>query len=353
MPTLIELVSGLLLMIIGAQLSVRAAVALAALLKTRPLFLGLTVVALGSSAPQLAVGLQAAFTDSTDIAVGSVIGSNIFNILVTLGLSALIIPLRVARQLVRVDLPLMIAATALVAALAWNGELSALDGVVLLLGMAAYLFVVVRQFAHGARHVPRTDLEPRRRIWPLLGRLALMACGLALLTFGSHLLVGAAVSVALDLGLSERVIGLTVIAVATSLPALMTSLVAALRGERDIAVGNIIGSNLFNLLGVLGITALISTGPLSISPNALDFDLPVMLGVAALCVPLFYSGYRITRLEGLLMLGLYAVYGLHIVSFTTGMPLAERLERLMIHYALPVIALCIVMGTVRAWRRQH
>lgn len=156
----------------------------------------------------------------------------------------------------------------------------------------------------------------------MLGRLALMACGLALLTFGSHLLVGAAVSVALDLGLSERVIGLTVIAVATSLPALMTSLVAALRGERDIAVGNIIGSNLFNLLGVLGITALISTGPLSISPNALDFDLPVMLGVAALCVPLFYSGYRITRLEGLLLLGLYAVYGLHIVSFTTGMPLA-------------------------------
>ena len=340
-------------MIIGAQLSVRAAVALAALLKTRPLFLGLTVVALGSSAPQLAVGLQAAFTDSTDIAVGSVIGSNIFNVLVTLGLSALIIPLRVARQLVRVDLPLMIVATALVAALAWNGELSALDGAVLLLGMAAYLFVVVRQFAHGARHVPRTDLEPRRRIWPLLGRLALMACGLALLTLGSHLLVGAAVSVALDLGLSERVIGLTVIAVATSLPALMTSLVAALRGERDIAVGNIIGSNLFNLLGVLGITALISTGPLSISPNALDFDLPVMLGVAALCVPLFYSGYRITRLEGLLLLGLYAVYGLHIVSFTTGMPLAERLERLMIHYALPVIALCVVVGTVRAWRRQH
>jgi cation:H+ antiporter len=349
----IELICGLLLMIIGAQLSVRAAVALAALLKTRPLFLGLTVVALGSSAPQLAVGLQAAFTDSTDIAVGSVIGSNIFNVLVTLGLSALIIPLRVARQLVRVDLPLMIAATALVAALAWNGELSALDGIVLLLGMAGYLFVVVRQFAHGARHVPRTDLAPRRRIGPLLGRLVLMACGLALLTFGSHLLVGAAVSVALDLGLSERVIGLTVIAVATSLPALMTSLVAALRGERDIAVGNIIGSNLFNLLGVLGITALISTGPLSISPNALDFDLPVMLGVAALCVPLFYSGYRITRLEGLLLLGLYTVYGLHIVSFTTGMPLAERLESLMIHYALPVVALCVVVGTVRAWRRQH
>jgi len=340
-------------MIIGAELSVRAAVVLAALLKTRPLFLGLTVIALGSSAPQMAVGLQAALTDSTDIAVGSVIGSNIFNVLVTLGLSALIIPLRVARQLVRVDLPLMIAATALVAALAWNGVLSALDGVLLLLGMAGYLFIVLRQFAHGVRHVAATDAAPRRRTWPIIGRLALMSGGLALLILGSHLLVGAAVVVAEDLGLSERVIGLTVIAVATSLPALMTSLIAALRGERDIAVGNIIGSNLFNLLGVLGVTALISSGPLSISPNALDFDLPVMLGVAFLCLPLFYSGYRITRLEGLLLLGLYAVYGLHIVSFATGMPLAERLERLMVHYALPVLGLGVLISTFRAWRRQH
>ncbi|WP_092410942.1 calcium/sodium antiporter [Pseudomonas sp. NFACC02] len=350
---MIELIGGLLMMIIGAELSVRAAVVLAALLKTRPLFLGLTVVALGSSAPQMAVGLQAALSDSTDIAVGSVIGSNIFNILVTLGLSALIIPLRVARQMVRVDLPLMIGATGLVAALAWNGVLSGVDGVILLIAMAGYLAVVIRQFAHGARHFEATDAVPKRKVWAILGRLALMACGLALLILGSHLLVGAAAVVAQDLGLSERVIGLTVIAVATSLPALMTSLVAALRGERDIAVGNIIGSNLFNLLGVLGVTALIASGPLSISPNALDFDLPVMLGVAVLCLPLFYSGYRITRLEGLLLLGLYAVYGLHIISFTTGMPLAGRLERLMILYALPVLGTAVLIGTVRAWRRQH
>ncbi len=341
------------MMIIGAELSVRAAVALAALLKTRPLFLGLTVVALGSSAPQMAVGLQAALTDSTDIAIGSVIGSNIFNVLVTLGLSALIIPLRVARQLVRVDLPLMIGATALVAVLAWNGVLSGMDGVILLIAMAGYLGVVVRQFAHGARHFNPTEATAKRRAWPILGRLSLMGCGLALMILGSHLLVGAAVIVAQDLGLSERVIGLTVIAIATSLPALTTSLIAALRGERDIAVGNIIGSNLFNLLGVLGLTSLIASTPLSISPNALDFDLPVMLGVAVLCLPLFYSGYRITRLEGLLLLGLYAVYGLHIVSFTTGMPLAERLERLMIVYALPVLGLGVLISTVRAWRRQH
>jgi cation:H+ antiporter len=341
------------LLILGAELSVRAAVGLARILQTRPLFLGLTVVALGSSAPQMAVGLQAAFSGSSDIAVGSVVGSNIFNVLVTLGLSALIIPLRVARQLVRVDIPLMIAATALVTALAWNGVLSGLDGAILLLGLAGYLIVVLRQFAHGTRHVHPVADKPRRPLRPLLMRLSMMIGGLVLMIYGSRFLVNAATVIAQDLGLSERVIGLTVIGIATSLPALMTSLIAALRGERDIAVGNVIGSNLFNLLGVLGATALISPEPLSISPNALDFDLPVMLVTAALALPMFYSGYRLTRLEGLLLLALYVVYGLHIVSFTTGMPLADRLERLMIHYALPVLGVAVAITTVRAWRRQH
>jgi cation:H+ antiporter len=341
------------LLILGAELSVRAAVGLARILQTRPLFLGLTVVALGSSAPQMAVGLQAAFSGSSDIAVGSVVGSNIFNVLVTLGLSALIIPLRVARQLVRVDIPLMIAATALVTALSWNGVLSGLDGVILLLGLAGYLIVVLRQFAHGTRHAHPIADKPRRPLRPLLMRLSMMIGGLVLMIYGSRFLVNAATVIAQDLGLSERVIGLTVIGIATSLPALMTSLIAALRGERDIAVGNVIGSNLFNLLGVLGATALISPEPLSISPNALDFDLPVMLVTAALALPMFYSDYRLTRLEGLLLLALYVVYGLHIVSFTTGMPLADRLERLMIHYALPVLGVAVAITTVRAWRRQH
>jgi cation:H+ antiporter len=332
---------------------VRAAVGLAVVLQIRPLFLGLTVVALGSSAPQMAVGLQAAFSSSSDIAVGSVVGSNIFNVLVTLGLSALIIPLRVARQLVRVDIPLMIAATALVAGLAWNGVLSALDGVILLLALGGYIVVVVRQFAHGTRPARPTTDRPRRKAGPLIMRLSMMIGGLLLMIYGSHFLVSAATLIAEDLGLSERVIGLTVIGIATSLPALMTSLIAALRGERDIAVGNVIGSNLFNLLGVLGATALISPEPLSISPNALDFDLPVMLAAAALILPLFYSGYRVTRLEGLLLLALYVVYGLHIVSFTTGMPLADRLETLMVHYVLPVLAVGIALSTYRAWRRQH
>ena len=346
---LLQLLCGLALLVAGAELLVRCAVRMAANLKVRPLLIGLTLVAVGSSAPQLTVSLQAALNDTADIAVGSVIGSNIFNILVTLGLSALIIPLRVSRQLVRLDIPLMILASGLVFALALNKQLDRLDGVVLLGGLLVYLALLLRQSRHSGRHHPRHDLP--RTSW--LHNLVLMLAALLLLGLAGHLLLGAAVTLATELGLSERIIGLTIIAVSTSLPQLATSLIAAFRGQREIAVGNVIGSNVFNLLGVLGLTALVAPAPLSVSPNALAFDLPVMLGVAALCLPVFYTGYRVTRGEGLLFLGLYLAYGLHVVSFTTGMPLAGKLEHLMLFFVLPALLLFLLLSTLRAWRRQH
>ncbi|MBC2691296.1 calcium/sodium antiporter [Pseudomonas kielensis] len=344
------LLCALLLLVAGAELLVRAAVRLAAHLRVRPLIIGLSMVAFGSSAPQMAVSLQAALGQSTDIAVGSVIGSNIFNLLVTLGLSALIIPLRVARQLVRLDIPLLIGASLLVLVLAWNEQLTALDGCVLLAALALYLGLLWRQSRPTARPSRPTSDAART---PWLSSVLLMIAGLGLLVFAGHLLLGATVALASELGLSERIIGLTVVAVSTSLPQLATSLIAALRGQRDIAVGNVIGGNLFNLLGVLGITALLAPVPLSVSPNALDFDLPVMLGVTLLCLPVFYSGYRITRAEGVLLLALYLAYGLHVVSFTTGMPLAGKLEQLMLLCVLPALLAFLLFTSVRAWRRQH
>ncbi len=343
------MLGGLVLLVAGAQLLVRCAEHIAAKLKVRPLLIGLTVVAMGSSAPQMTVSLQAAFNDTADIAVGSVIGSNTFNILVTLGLSALIIPLRVSRQLVRLDIPLMILASALVFTLALNHQLDRLDGFLLLGGLLAYLLLLLHQSRHSGHHHPHHDRPPTS--W--LRTLSLMGCALLLLGVAGHLLLGAALEVASELGLSERIIGLTIVAVSTSLPELATSLIAAFRGQREIAVGNVIGSNVFNLLGVLGLTALLAPSPLSVSPNALAFDLPVMLGVAALCLPVFYSGYRVTRVEGLLFLGLYLAYGLHVVSFTTGMPLANKLEHLMLFYILPALLVGVLLNAVRAWRRQH
>nr|WP_314492422.1 calcium/sodium antiporter [uncultured Pseudomonas sp.] len=346
---MLQLLGGLVLLVAGAQLLVRCAEHIAAKLKVRPLLIGLTVVAMGSSAPQMTVSLQAAFNDTADIAVGSVIGSNTFNILVTLGLSALIIPLRVSRQLVRLDIPLMILASALVFTLALNHQLDRLDGFLLLGGLLAYLLLLLHQSRHSGHHHPHHDRPPTS--W--LRTLSLMGCALLLLGVAGHLLLGAALEVASELGLSERIIGLTIVAVSTSLPELATSLIAAFRGQREIAVGNVIGSNVFNLLGVLGLTALLAPSPLSVSPNALAFDLPVMLGVAALCLPVFYSGYRVTRVEGLLFLGLYLAYGLHVVSFTTGMPLANKLEHLMLFYILPALLVGVLLNAVRAWRRQH
>ncbi len=340
---------GLLLLIAGAELMVRGAVRLAARLQVRSLIIGLTIVALGSSAPQMAVSLQATLAQNADIAVGSVIGSCIFNILVTLGLSALIIPLRVSRQLVRLDIPLMIGASLLVFALAWNKELDRVDGLILLAALVLYLGLLLRQSRYSTR--PPSHDETLKAPW--VSSVLMIVAGLAMLVYAAHLLLGAAVAVATDLGLSERIIGLTIVAVSTSLPELATSLIAALRGQRDIAVGNVIGSNLFNLLGVLGLTALVAPSPLSVSPNALDFDLPVMLGVAVLCLPLFYTGYRVTRAEGLLFLGLYLAYGLHVVSFTTGMPLAGKLEHLMLFFVLPALVAYLLFTSLRAWRRQH
>ncbi|PUA45251.1 conjugal transfer protein TraR [Pseudomonas protegens] len=349
---MIQLISGLVMLIAGAELLVRAAVRLSARLRVRPLIMGLSVVAFSSSAPQMAISLQATLADNTDIAVGSVIGSSIFNILVILGLSALIIPLRVSRQLVRLDIPLMIGASALVFVLAYNERLTPSDGLILLAALLLYLVLLLRQSRHPARP-PLPSATDRRGYAPRLSSMLLVLLGLGLLVFAGHLLLGAAVTVADDLGLSERVMGLTVIAVSTSLPQLATSLLAAVRGQRDIAVGNVIGSNLFNLLGVLGFTALVAPTPLSVSPNALDFDLPVLLCVAVLCLPVFYSGYRITRAEGLLFLGLYLAYGLHVVSFTTGMPLAGKLEHLMLFFVLPALVAFLLFSSLRAWRRQH
>ncbi|KRP53302.1 calcium/sodium antiporter [Pseudomonas poae] len=343
------MVSGLLLLILGAEVLVRAAVRLAASLKVRPLIIGLTIVAFGSSAPQMTVSLQATLAGNTDIAVGSVIGSSIFNVLVTLGLAALIIPLRVSRQLVRLDIPVMIVAALLVFTLAANEELTPLDGLLLLVALLAYLGVLHYQTRHSRR--PRTLDTVARAPW--LSSVLRIFGGLLVLVLAGHLLLGAAVDVAGDLGLSERIVGLTLIGVGTSLPCLATSLIAALRGEREIAVGNVIGSNLFNLLGVLGLTALLAPTPLSVSPNAVDFDLPVMLGVVLLCLPVFYSGYRVTRAEGLVMLGLYLAYGLHVMAFTTGMPLAGKLEHLMLYYVLPTLVAFLLFSTLRAWRRQH
>lgn len=354
--TAVYLIAGLVLLVAGADVLVRGAAKLAARFGIAPLVIGLTVVAFGTSAPETAVSVQASFAGSGDLAIGNVLGSNIANVLLVLGCTALIAPLVVSRQLIRLDVPLMIGASLLVYALAWDGQLSRLDGALLFTCVVIYTTFLIVSSRRAA--VSEDDeftrefglKEPGTRFaWAR--DLLLIVLGLGLLVGGSTLLVEGAVSLARALGLSELIIGLTVIAIGTSLPELATSVLAAFRGERDIAVGNIVGSNIFNLLLVLGSASLVSPAAISVSPNALAFDFPVMIAVAVACLPIFFSGFRINRWEGLLFLAYYAAYIGYLALFATGRPQVSAFADAMLGYVLPLTAITLVVVAGRAWKR--
>lgn len=356
--TFVYLIAGLVLLVAGAEVLVRGAAKLAAQFGIPPLIIGLTVVAFGTSAPETAVSVQAALDGSGDLAIGNVVGSNIANVLLILGLTALIAPLIVSRQLIRLDVPIMIGASLLTFGLAWDGSLSRLDGALLFAGVVAYtgfLIYSARKDKGGdddefAKEFG-LDEAPKPYAWAI--NLGLIIAGLVLLVTGSNFLVEGAVTLARALGISELVIGLTVVAIGTSLPELATSILAAIKGERDIAVGNIVGSNIFNLLCVLGLASLVSPAAISVSPNALAFDFPVMIAVAVACLPIFFAGYRINRWEGLLFLAYYVAYTLYLILSSTGRPFADVMGEAMLGYVLPLTAVTLVVIAARAWRKQR
>lgn len=311
--TWLWLALGLTILTAGAEVLVRGAVGLATAMKVSPLVIGLTVVAFGTSTPELVVSLRSALADKPEIALGNVIGSNVFNVLVILGLSALIVPLRVAQQLVRLDVPLMIGASIAVFCLALDGNLGRAEGTLLVGGLVAYnawLIRKSRQENDPAVLAEYADEFPplRARGLGLLLQVVFVSAGLAMLIAGSGLFVDAAVTLARGWGFSELVIGLTLVAAGTSLPEVATSLVAAFKGERDIAVGNVVGSNIFNLMCVLGVTSIAAPNGIPIDAEAIHQDLPVMVLVALACLPVFLIGHSIERWEGAVLLTFYVLY---------------------------------------------
>lgn len=357
--TFVYLIAGLVLLVAGAEVLVRGAAKLAAQFGIPPLVIGLTVVAFGTSAPETAVSVQSALEGSGDLAIGNVVGSNIANVLLILGVSALIAPLVVSRQLIRLDVPIMIGASLVTYALAWDGRLSRLDGALLFAGVVAYtLFLIIKSKREQAPDGPDEFAEefglteaPKPYAWAI--NLGLLVAGLVLLVIGSNLLVEGAVSLARALGLSELVIGLTVIAIGTSLPELATSILAALKGERDIAVGNVVGSNIFNLLCVLGLASLVSPQAIVVSASALAFDFPVMIAVAVACLPIFFSGHLINRWEGLLFVAYYLAYTAYLVLNASGAGFTQTFGHAMLWYALPLTAITLLVIGVRAWQQQR
>lgn len=358
--TFVYLIAGLVLLVAGAEVLVKGAAKLAAQFGIPPLVIGLTVVAFGTSAPETAVSVQAALNGSGDIAIGNVLGSNIANVLLILGMTSLIAPLVVSRQLIRLDVPIMIGASLVTYALAWDGALSRLDGALLFSGVVAYtLFLIISSRRASAAAAADDEfgkefgLHETPKPYATLINAALVIAGLVLLVVGSNFLVEGAVALARALGLSELVIGLTVIAIGTSLPELATSILAAIRGERDIAVGNIVGSNIFNLLCVLGIASLVSPQAIGVAASALAFDFPVMIAVAVACLPIFFTGYAIDRWEGLLFLAYYVAYTVYLVLVSTGRPLAEVFGDAMLGYVLPLTAVTLVVIVGRNLKTQR
>jgi cation:H+ antiporter len=306
MMTFLILFGGLIILTLGGDLLVRGGSGLAARLGVSPLVIGLTVVAFGTSAPELAVSLKAAINGQADIAVGNVVGSNIFNVVFILGISALIIPLAVHENLLKFDVPVMILASLLFALFGWDGELSRTEGSLLFLMIFVYLFRTLK-LGQKPDLDPELVIEGKKKSVFFL--VTLIVIGLVALVFGAKTFLSGAIEIARLIGISELVIGLTIVAAGTSLPEVAASVMAAIKGERDMAIGNVVGSNIFNILVVLGLSSIIT--PIKVSAAAMSFDIPVMIAIAVLCYPIFWSNKEISRKEGasfLLIYGLYVGY---------------------------------------------
>ncbi len=339
---------GLLALVVGAGLLVRGASKLALSFGISPLVVGLTVVAFGTSAPEMAVSVGAVLDGRVDIAIGNVVGSNIFNVLFILGVSALIVPLVVNLQLIRQEVPIMIGASLLLLLLSLDGRIGLLDAALLLALLIGYtVFLVVQSRRQTRAAQDAWDRSP-------LVQIGLVVAGLAALVLGSQWLVEAAVTFAKALGVSDLVIGLTIVAAGTSLPEVAASITAAIKGERDIAVGNVIGSNLFNILGCLGVAGLAAgDAGLIVPPSVQAFDIWVMLAVALACVPVFLTGREIARWEGAVFVLYYVGYVGYLILAAQQHDALRTYTLAMTGFVLPLTVITLVAVLLRRRTPAH
>lgn len=357
--TVVFFVIGVVALVAGAEALVRGASRIAARTGMSPVVIGLTVVALGTSAPELAVSLGAAIRDDADLAVGNVIGSNIANVLLVLGIASVVGGgLIVAQRLVRIDVPLMVAVSVLVFLFALDHELQRWEGIVFFVLLIAYIGWTVigarreSSITQTAEFEEGLSAEILRESSPVTD-IGFVLAGLVLLVVGSTALVEAATDIASSLGVSQLVIGLTVVAIGTSLPEIATSVLAAARGQRDLAVGNAVGSNLFNILAVLGITATVSPSSIPIPEGALTLDIPVMIAVAIACLPVFYAGQALLRWEGIFFLAYYAAYLGWLVIDSSDHQLKEEYEIGFFGFMLPLMVVTAFVIAIRHWRAKR
>lgn len=337
---------------------VKGAATIASKLGIAPVIIGLTVVAFGTSAPELAVSVAAALSGNADVALGNVVGSNIVNILLILGASAVIGGLAVLQRIIRFDIPLLIVVSVVAFGMALDNTIGRIDGIILFAGILAYTTWLVRQARSERTDVVEEYTESIETLEggaverPLWFNAGLVLAGLTVLVVGSQLLVNSATEIAEAAGVSDLVIGLTVVAVGTSLPELATSILAAMRGQRDIAVGNVIGSNLFNLMTVLGLTSIVSSDGIPVSDVSLRLDFPVMLAATIVLVPIVWNGFEIKRWEGFVLIAFYIIYVTYLIldandSDATGVVGPAAL------IVAPLVILTFAVTGFQGWRRHR
>ena len=350
--TFVLLGMGFILLLLGADLLVRGASNFALAVGISPLIIGLTIVAFGTSAPELAINLRSTLTGQPELAIGNVVGSNILNILLLLGIAAVIAPIQVAKRLIKLDLPAMIGASFLFFGLALDRTLSHWDGLLLVSGIIFYTWFSIKQSSQNDRTTltmgsTQNQTAPRNYQYIILQLFEVMI-GLALLVQGSQWLVNGAVAIAQFFGISELIIGLTIIAIGTSLPEIATVVIASLRGKHELVIGNAIGSNLFNILLVLGLSSIIAPAGIAIPTPALVFDIPVMIVVALACLPIFFTDYLIEAWEGWLFLAYYIAYTLYLFLNATQHSLLPAFSVVMLGFVIPLTAITLLILVWRA-----
>lgn len=351
--SILRFVAGLVFLVVGAELLVRGASKLATAAGISPLVVGLTVVAFGTSSPEVAASLAAAVQGQGDIAFGNVIGSNIFNILLILGLSAIVAPLIVAIQLVRIDVPIMIGSAVALVVMGLDGRIGRVDGLILFGSLVVYIVYTLRASRREGAQTNEREEARARGGKAIALNLLWVVLGLAVLVLGARWLVDGAVAAARAFGVSELVISLTIIAAGTSLPEVAASLIAAFRGQRDIAVGNVVGSNIFNILCVMGLAGLLSPDGVPAARSAMVFDIPVMLAASVACLPIFFSGFRIDRWEGFLLFGYYCAYVAFVLLAAAEHAALDEFSWIMLAFVLPLTVVTLVVVGLRAFRRHR
>ena len=357
--TFVWLVVGLVCLVFGAEWLVRGASTVATKLGVAPIVVGLTVVAFGTSAPEMAVSVSGALSGNADVAIGNVVGSNTFNILAILGLSAAISGLSIEQRLLKFDIPVLILITVVVYGLILNDVVGRIEGAVLFVGVIAYTSWLLRGARKGES--PAVEAEYKEAVESVEGstfsqslafQIGLVLVGLALLVLGSQLLVNSATEIASALGVSDLVIGLTVVAAGTSLPELATSVLAAIRGQRDIAVGNVVGSNIFNLLAVLGASAAVSSNGVAVNSEVIRLDFPVMLAATIVLLPICWNGFMIKKWEGSFLVVFYIAYVAYLIM-EAGDSTAPELYRTAMLIIVPLVMVVYGAAGFQGWRKHR